>query len=108
MGVDELLAASSGRAATVYECADGSVSYLAPDADDFCEAGEMKDDDLAVVQQILDEMGWRVNFRPDTPVGVYSVSIAATRGILEDAIGDNPGPLRRFNGDGLPEYACSA
>ena len=84
MGVDELLAATSGRAATVYECADGSVAYFAPDADDFCEAGKLKDDNLTVAQQILDEMGWRVDFRPDTPVGVYSVSITAKKGILEN------------------------
>ena len=56
MGVDKLLAATSGRAATVYDFAGGSVAYLAPDADDFCEAGELKNDNLTVAQQILNEM----------------------------------------------------
>ena len=56
-GVDELLAATGGRTATVYEFADGSVAYFAPNADDFCEAGELKDDDLAAAQRILDERG---------------------------------------------------
>ena len=55
-GVDELLAATGGRTATVYEYADGAVAYFAPDAPDFREAGELKDDDLAAAQRILD--GW--------------------------------------------------
>ena len=56
-GVDELLAATGGWTATVYEFADGSVAYFAPEADDFCEAGELEDDDLAAAQRILDERG---------------------------------------------------
>ena len=52
-GVDELLAATGGRTATVYEFADGSVAYFAPDADYFCEAGELKGDDLAAAQRVL-------------------------------------------------------
>ena len=52
-GVDELLSATGGRTATVYEFADGSVAYFAPDADDFCEAGELKGDDLAAAQRVL-------------------------------------------------------
>ena len=44
-------------------------------------------------------MGWRADFRPDTPVGVYSVSITATTGILGDTIGECPGPPRRLYDD---------
>ncbi len=52
-GVDGLLAATGGRPATVYEFADGSVAYFVPDADDFCEAGELKGDDLAAALRVL-------------------------------------------------------
>ena len=54
-GVDELLDATGGRPATIYEFADGSVAYFAPDAPDFKEAGELKGEDLASAQRILDE-----------------------------------------------------
>ena len=56
-GVDELLAATGGRTATIYEFADGSVAHFTPDAPDFCEAGELKCDELAAAQRILDERG---------------------------------------------------
>ena len=56
-GVDELLAAISGRATTIYEFADGPVAYFAPEAPDFGEAGELKDDDLAAARRILEEKG---------------------------------------------------
>ena len=56
-GVDELLSATGGRAATIYEFADGSVVYFAPDADDFCEVGELKGDVLAAAQRVIDERG---------------------------------------------------
>ena len=46
-GVDELLEATGGRTANIYQFADGSVAYFAPEAPDFKEAGELKDDDLA-------------------------------------------------------------
>ena len=52
-GVDELLAATGGRTAVIYEFADGSVAYFAPDAADFAEAGELKDSDLAAAQRVL-------------------------------------------------------
>ena len=55
--VDELLEATGGRTAIIYEYHAGSVAYFAPDAPDFCEAGELKGDDLAAAQQILDERG---------------------------------------------------
>ena len=41
-GVGELLDATGSRPATIYEFACGSVAYFAPDAPDFCEAGELK------------------------------------------------------------------
>ena len=53
-GVDELLDATGGRTANIYQFACGSVAYFAPDAPDFCEAGELKGDDLAAAQRILD------------------------------------------------------
>ena len=56
-GVDELLEATGGRPATIYEFADGSVAYFAPDATDFRETGELKGEDLAAAQRILDERG---------------------------------------------------
>ena len=54
-GVDELLAATGGRPASIYEFAGGSVAYFAPDAADVAEAGELKGDDLAAAQRVLDE-----------------------------------------------------
>ena len=52
-GVDELLDATGGRTATIYEFADGSVAHFAPEAPDFREAGELKGDDLAAAQRVL-------------------------------------------------------
>ena len=54
-GVDELLNATGGRTASIYEYHAGSVAYFAPEAPDFAEEGEMKDKDLAVAQRVLDE-----------------------------------------------------
>ena len=56
-GVDELLDATGGRMANIYEFADGSVAYFAPEAPDFKEAGELKGDDLAKAVQILNGSG---------------------------------------------------
>ena len=56
-GVDELRDATGGCTANIYQFACGSVAYFAPDAPDFAEAGELKDDDLAAAQRILDERG---------------------------------------------------
>jgi len=56
-GVDELLEATSGRPATIYEYHAGSVAYFAPDAPDFAEAGQLAGDALATARQILDERG---------------------------------------------------
>ena len=56
-GVDELLDATGGRPATIYEFADGSVAYFAPEAPDFREAGELKGKDLAAAQRVLVERG---------------------------------------------------
>ena len=56
-GVDELLDATCGQTANIYEFAGGSVAYFAPDAPDFSEAGELKCADLAAAQQNLDERG---------------------------------------------------
>ena len=56
-GVDELREATGGRKANIYQFACGSVAYFAPDAPDFEEAGELKGDDLAAGQRILDERG---------------------------------------------------
>ena len=52
-GVDELLEATGGRPATIYEFADGSVAYFAPEAPDFREAGELKGEVLAAAQRVL-------------------------------------------------------
>ena len=54
-GVDELLDATGGRTAIIYEFTDGSVAYFAPDAPDFAEAGELTGENLAAAQRILDE-----------------------------------------------------
>ena len=54
-GVDELLDATGGRTANIYEFAGGSVAYFAPEAPDFQEAGDLKDEGLAAAQGILDE-----------------------------------------------------
>ena len=56
-GVDELLDATGGRTATIYEYHAGSVAYFAPDAPDFREAGELKGEDIAAAQRILDARG---------------------------------------------------
>ena len=56
-GVDELLDATGGRTANIYQFACGSVAYFAPEAPDFQEAGELKGDDLAAAQRLLDERG---------------------------------------------------
>ena len=56
-GVDELRDATGGRTANIYQFACGSVAYFAPDAPDFQEAGELKDDDLAAAQRVLDARG---------------------------------------------------
>ena len=53
-GVDELLDATGGRTAIIYEFADESIAYFAPEAPDFAEAGELKGGDLAAAQRILD------------------------------------------------------
>ena len=59
-GVDELLAATGSRTAIISEYHSGSVAYFAPEAPDFTEAGELKGDDLAASQRILDERGMPV------------------------------------------------
>ena len=56
-GVDELLEATGGRLATIYEYHAGSVAYFTPEAPDFREAGELKGKDIAAAQRILDEWG---------------------------------------------------
>ena len=56
-GVDELPSATAGRSAIIYEFADRSMAYFAPDAPDFAEARELKGDDLAAAQRVLDEKG---------------------------------------------------
>jgi len=56
-GVDELLDTTGSLSATIYEYHAGSIAYFAPDAPDFAEAGELKDDDLVAAQRILDERG---------------------------------------------------
>ena len=56
--MDELRDATGGRTANIYQFACGSVAYFAPDAPvrTIQEAGELKGDDLAAAQRILDEM----------------------------------------------------
>jgi len=54
-GVDDLPEAMGGRTAIIYEYHAGSVAYFAPEAPDFCEAGELKGEDIATTQRILDE-----------------------------------------------------
>ena len=55
--VNDLLEATGGRTAIIYEYHAGSIAYFAPNAPDFAEAEELKGDDLAAAQQILDERG---------------------------------------------------
>ena len=59
-GVDELPEAMGGRTAIIYEFADGSVAYFAPDAPDFREAGEVTDASLSAAQRVLAVRGGRV------------------------------------------------
>ena len=56
-GVDELRDATGGRTANIYQFADGSAAYFAPDAPDFQEAGELAGDDLAKAVRVLDDRG---------------------------------------------------
>ena len=56
-GVNELRDATGGRTAIIYQFAGGSVTYFAPDAPDFQEAGELKGDDLAKAVRVLDARG---------------------------------------------------
>ena len=56
-GVDELLDATGGRTANIYQFACGSVAYFAPDAPGFQEAGELKGDDLDKTLRVLDARG---------------------------------------------------
>lgn len=58
-GVDELLDATGGRTATIYEYHAGSGAYFAPDAPAFKEAGELKGYDAVAGQHILDAGGIR-------------------------------------------------
>ncbi|MYC05565.1 MAG: hypothetical protein F4X57_00005, partial [Chloroflexi bacterium] len=51
----ELLSATGGSVAIIYEYHAGSVAYFAPDAPDFADAGELKGDDLATARRIFDE-----------------------------------------------------
>ena len=53
----ELVAATGGRMATVYEYLAGSVAYFAPHAPDLAEAGELRGDYFASAQRIIDERG---------------------------------------------------
>ena len=53
-GVDELRDATGNRTANIYEFADGSVVYFAPEAPDFKEAGELKEDELIRTLSILE------------------------------------------------------
>ena len=55
--VDELLETTGGRTAIIYEYHAGSVAYFTPEAPDYAEAGELKVDDLASAQRILDDRG---------------------------------------------------
>ena len=55
-GVDELWHATGGQTANIYQFADGSVAYFAPDAPDFQEAGELKGDTLAKAVRILESL----------------------------------------------------
>ena len=52
-GVTELHHVTGGCTATIYEFADGSVAYFAPDVPDFIEAGELKGDELAAGRRVL-------------------------------------------------------
>lgn len=56
-GIEELHHATGGQTAAIYEFADGSVAYFAPDAPDLAEAGELKDDALGRAIEILQERG---------------------------------------------------
>ncbi len=55
--MDELLEATGGRMAIIYEYHAGSVAYFAPEAPDFAEAGELKGEALATAQTIIDDRG---------------------------------------------------
>lgn len=57
-GVTVLRHGTGGRTATIYEFADGSVAYFAPDAPDFAGSEELKCEGLAVARGPLDE--WKL------------------------------------------------
>ena len=52
--MDELRDVTGGRTANIYQFAGESVAYFAPDAPDFQEAGELKDDALEKAMRILE------------------------------------------------------
>ena len=56
-GVDELRDATGGWTGNIYEFSCGSVAFFAPDAPDFQETGELKGDDFAAAQRVLDVRG---------------------------------------------------
>ena len=70
-GVDELRDATGGRTANIYQFADESIAYFAPDAPDFQESGELKGADMAAAQRVLDERGGSIwhGPRPDLSLG---------------------------------------
>ena len=56
-GVDELRDATGDCTANIYQYQSGSVAYFAPDAPDFAEAGDLKDDDLTRALRSLEDRG---------------------------------------------------
>ena len=68
-GVDELLDATGGRMANIYQFACGSVAYFAPEAPDFQEAGELRG-----------QVSWQANYLEGT--GIHGMSIVTRRNEL--------------------------
>ena len=52
-GVNQLLDATGGRPANIHGYHAGSVAYLAPDALDFAEVGELTDENLVAIRHLL-------------------------------------------------------
>ena len=100
----DLLSATGGSVAIIYEYHAGSVAYFAPDASDFAEAGELKGSDPATARRILDERalpgGNALQLTANrAPWRLRCVHSGGER--YWDTFGEYPGSLRGLCGDGF-------
>ena len=83
-------------------------AYFAPDAAAFSEAGELKDDDIAAAQRILDDRGMAgetggADFQSSSSQGPAACPFR--RQEVLGTLGENPGALQRFCGDGFAGFS---